>query len=923
MAGLKLSHIYKVYPNGTKAVSDFNIDIEDCEFIVFVGPSGCGKSTTLRMIAGLEDISAGDLYIGDTLVNDIQPKDRDIAMVFQNYALYPHMTVYQNMAFALKNKHMPNDEINKRVLEAARILDIEDYLPRKPRAMSGGQRQRVALGRAIVRQPKVFLLDEPLSNLDAKLRAQMRTEITKLHKKLKTTFIYVTHDQVEAMTMGTRIVVMKKGFVQQIDTPTNLYDHPANKFVAGFIGTPQMNFFDVTIKREHEKKKVTITFEDSQTLELDEKYFSHADKKYLDGENHVTLGIRPDYLMEAKSGVKFVIKSIEALGNETLLYCTLGESQSDDDVVNSTRYIFRVNPSNHYELGQIIKGTLAGEKIQLFANSTEDEDEKTIMPYVPEYSRTVIEFKDNKYTMFGKTYPVIPEWEGVENNTYDVLVPHTSIVPGDQYELPVYEVQSLGKDKYLVTLYDEVNDTYLFAMSETKPEVGSKYKFGFKYFELEVDPASNLKPVKKVTEAIGKFIRTKQGSKIVWNLDLNGSRYTISDEIIAKVANIEGRKLLSNKYRIVFNPIVSKGGEEMTPIQKLSVLPPAIEKADDLKEGGELVLVKDGVVEQVGSKELINLHPANIEIASANPNLKTLHVTLSRKGHKVTIKDEEGNKTLVSDKYLTHLSARFLDDNTHVTLAYNEEQGIKKSVESNEFSLFSEVTGREINPFYTHYSEAKVSVKDKKVTFAGVENDCELDDGEYFVNIPSSAISIGSTYTLPVTSVERIHIASYRIGLYDKETDTYLYTTTPNPIGVGSDYHFKINWNIVTKVNDENIIPSSIRTCTVAKKKVQEVSYDGITYFVTLEEDTSVDGISVPEGYKVYHTYRTVTQEEGITHEAIKSLDFGYHKFLQVKIGDDVNDVETTDLEKADDYSIHIAKEGFEIHSLDTHIRLA
>ena len=266
MASLKLSHIYKVYDNGHKAVNDFNIDIEDKEFIVFVGPSGCGKSTTLRMIAGLEAITAGDLFIGDTLVNDMEPKDRDIAMVFQSYALYPHMTVYENMAFGLRNRHMPEEEIKERVLKAAKILDIEEYLERKPKEMSGGQRQRVALGRALVRDPKVFLLDEPLSNLDAKLRAQMRTEITKLHKSLGTTFIYVTHDQVEAMTMGTRIVVMKLGYVQQIDTPMNLYNEPYNKFVAGFIGSPQMNFFETTLTRND--KDVTIKFVNNATIQI-------------------------------------------------------------------------------------------------------------------------------------------------------------------------------------------------------------------------------------------------------------------------------------------------------------------------------------------------------------------------------------------------------------------------------------------------------------------------------------------------------------------------------------------------------------------------------------------------------------------------------------------------------------------------------
>ena len=250
MASLSLKHIYKVYSGGVKAVNDFCMEIEDKEFIVFVGPSGCGKSTTLRMIAGLEDITAGELRIDDEIVNDFEPKDRNIAMVFQNYALYPHMSVYENMAFSLKTAHVPHDEIHLKVMEAAEILGITQYLDRKPKALSGGQRQRVALGRAIVRNPKVFLLDEPLSNLDAKLRAAMRAEISRLHERRGTSFIYVSHDQVEAMTMGTRIVVMKDGYIQQIDTPVNLYKFPDNMFVAGFIGTPQMNFFDAKIHKD-------------------------------------------------------------------------------------------------------------------------------------------------------------------------------------------------------------------------------------------------------------------------------------------------------------------------------------------------------------------------------------------------------------------------------------------------------------------------------------------------------------------------------------------------------------------------------------------------------------------------------------------------------------------------------------------------
>ena len=336
MASVSLREIYKKYAGGVIAVSDFNIEIKDKEFIILVGPSGCGKSTTLRMIAGLEEISEGELYIGDRLVNDIAPKDRDIAMVFQNYALYPHMTVFENMAFGLKLRKVPKDEIARKVEEAARILDIAHLLDRKPKALSGGQRQRVALGRAIVREPQVFLLDEPLSNLDAKLRAQMRTEISKLHKKLGTTFIYVTHDQTEAMTMGDRIVVMKDGYIQQIDTPTNLYNNPVNQFVAGFIGSPQMNFIDAKLLKQDGKYLVEFGSEDTKTsrgvkytVEIPEaKVDEEALEPLVDQE--VVLGIRPEslhdeemFISSASTGVvKATVEVTEMMGAETYLYLT-------------------------------------------------------------------------------------------------------------------------------------------------------------------------------------------------------------------------------------------------------------------------------------------------------------------------------------------------------------------------------------------------------------------------------------------------------------------------------------------------------------------------------------------------------------------------------------------------------------------------
>lgn len=365
MASLSLRGIYKVYPGGVTAVSDFNLEIADKEFIIFVGPSGCGKSTTLRMIAGLEEISQGELYIGDRLVNNVEPKDRDIAMVFQNYALYPHMTVYDNMAFGLKLRKTPKDEIDKRVQEAARILGIEALLDRRPKALSGGQRQRVAMGRAIVREPKVFLMDEPLSNLDAKLRVQMRVEISKLHQRLKTTIIYVTHDQVEAMTLGTRIVVMKDGFMQQVDTPSNLYASPANLFVAGFIGSPQMNFIEAQAARKGDD--VVLQFGTNHITLHSEKAKKLIDGGYVDKE--VILGIRPEDMYDddlwlekdAEANIDFDVNVVELLGAETYL---IGQIEQFDCTA-------RVSPRSTAKPGDKIKIALDLSRVHVFDKDTE------------------------------------------------------------------------------------------------------------------------------------------------------------------------------------------------------------------------------------------------------------------------------------------------------------------------------------------------------------------------------------------------------------------------------------------------------------------------------------------------------------------------------------------------------------------------
>ncbi|NLK17243.1 MAG: sn-glycerol-3-phosphate ABC transporter ATP-binding protein UgpC [Clostridiales bacterium] len=381
MASVHLENVSKVFPNGVKAVSDFTLGINDKEFIVLVGPSGCGKSTTLRMIAGLEDISNGELYIDGRLVNDVVPKDRDIAMVFQNYALYPHMTVYDNMAFGLKLRKMPKAEIDARVKEAARILGIEQLLSRKPKALSGGQKQRVALGRAIVREPKVFLLDEPLSNLDAKLRAQMRTEITKLHNRLATTFIYVTHDQVEAMTMGTRIVVMKDGYIQQVDSPQNLYDYPVNQFVASFIGTPQMNFFDAHL--ELVNGKVNVVFENNRIVLPEAKSAKIIDlAKLVEEKTPVMLGVRPEDIHDEEvfianspdTIVECKVEVVEKLGSETLLYCNLDlSSQSSDKIVDetSTTMVARVDARTKVQRDEVVKLAFDALHIHLFLKSNQ------------------------------------------------------------------------------------------------------------------------------------------------------------------------------------------------------------------------------------------------------------------------------------------------------------------------------------------------------------------------------------------------------------------------------------------------------------------------------------------------------------------------------------------------------------------------
>ena len=552
MANLKLSHIYKVYENGHKAVNDFCIDIEDKEFIVFVGPSGCGKSTTLRMIAGLETITAGDLFIGDTLVNDMEPKDRDIAMVFQNYALYPHMSVYENMAFGLRNRKVPEAEIKEKVLEAARILDIEDYLQRKPKAMSGGQRQRVALGRAIVRDPKVFLLDEPLSNLDAKLRAQMRTEITKLHKKLGTTFIYVTHDQVEAMTMGTRIVVMKLGYVQQIDTPMNLYNKPHNKFVAGFIGSPQMNFFNVKLNRNGDS--VDVLFNEGSKITIPYEIVAKVDDKYLHGDVEVILGVRPEHISTSheETGLKCSVNVIERLGNESLIYGVLSGQAEGESLAVENQIIVKTVQEVDYQAGEAINLKIDLNKIHLF----DAQSEVTILEDIPLSTTFPAKISEGNMEFLGaKVALPAALLEAVQGKSELLIdVPPSAIVPGKDYVLPVGKIEETAGKRLA---YLKVNDRYLFAFVGEEVKEGQNYSFSLLNDKIVIRDGEEvvLQAISPKEELIGKFEKfdNRKTKNLEFFYNINGVKIEAPQVNGYKINAVEGNNCYRRNYRYVFD----------------------------------------------------------------------------------------------------------------------------------------------------------------------------------------------------------------------------------------------------------------------------------------------------------------------------------------------------------------------------------
>ncbi|MCI8412921.1 MAG: sn-glycerol-3-phosphate ABC transporter ATP-binding protein UgpC [Clostridia bacterium] len=595
MANISMKHIYKVYPNGTKAVNDFNMKVDDKEFIVFVGPSGCGKSTMLRMIAGLEEISAGELKIGETVVNNMDPKDRDIAMVFQNYALYPHMTIHGNIAFGLQMRripqkdergrvHMrklPKSEIDRRVREAAEILGITDYLKKKPKEMSGGQRQRVALGRAIVREPKVMLLDEPLSNLDAKLRTQMRAEIVKLHNKLNTTFVYVTHDQVEAMTMGTRIVVMKDGFIQQIDTPRNVYRYPANKFVAGFIGTPQMNFFEGTLMRDG--NNVKINFTQAQT-EINVPYAAMIKvmPQYLRGDKPVYVGFRaedisldPEVVKKSNVNVRIRVSHTEELGNETLIYGSINLADEENADVPAN-VIVKVAGFREYKVGETYDAALDIRAMHLF----DKETEKSILPRVPEYNYVPVTIEKNTLEFLGQKLPIPPAVR-CPSGKGEMLLPVSGVMAGEDVKANVIACEEVA-GQYLVTL--EVGGHNLFMLSDSPVAEGKTgVRIDWKKVILQPDNADPIPGMPLTNKLTGTFAMDKvtdaQGKKTIYSAVLNGKKFSVPEDVAKKMFGaFSGRKVFNTVFDYEWTPYDFKVGRDGIPARVVETLDFGAEK---------------------------------------------------------------------------------------------------------------------------------------------------------------------------------------------------------------------------------------------------------------------------------------------------------------------------------------------------------
>lgn len=559
MAGLKLNHLYKVYPNGLKAVNDFTMDIEDREFIVFVGPSGCGKSTTLRMIAGLEEITAGELYIDGTFVNQTEPKDRDIAMVFQNYALYPHMTVYDNIAFGLKIRKLSKPEIDAKVHEAAAILGLTDYLQKKPKEMSGGQRQRVALGRAIVRNSKVFLLDEPLSNLDAKLRTSMRSEIAKLHQKLQTTFIYVTHDQVEAMTMGTRIVVMKDGYIQQIDTPRNLYNYPVNKFVAGFIGTPQMNFYAAKLQTQENCVRLTL---DKTTVDLAVPYETllKTDKKYFYGKP-IVMGIRcenisvnaQEYPFRGKCRVSYV----EELGAESQVYADFNLDSAETVTESDTRVIIKAPAGTNFTRGEIIEVSFDLSHAHFF----DAETELAVKTRIPEQMRFTAEIKNGALMMLGASIP-LPSAIPLGDGFYDAVCPTDAFSFGG--DIAAEYVSEEAVENITLVRVKAGNDT-VFMKKTDRDGFDGKISLDLKRCSFECNGEQVVSALQTENLLEAKIVPVKKNKHARMQIVAAGVGFDCSDDMLQRILGACGKSVVKEQLELRFSPYTVHVAESGIP----------------------------------------------------------------------------------------------------------------------------------------------------------------------------------------------------------------------------------------------------------------------------------------------------------------------------------------------------------------------
>ena len=651
MADVTLKHVYKVYEGSVRAVNDFELEIKDKEFVVFVGPSGCGKSTTLRMIAGLEEITAGQLFIDGELMNEVEPKNRDIAMVFQSYALYPHMTVYDNMAFGLKLRHVPKEEIDKRVNEAARILDILDQLDKKPKAMSGGQRQRVALGRAIVRKPKVFLLDEPLSNLDAKLRSSMRSEITRLHKVLGTTFIYVTHDQVEAMTMGTKIVVMRDGVIQQVDSPMNLYDFPANEFVAGFIGTPQMNF--IPAKLSYDKKDIVISLANGD-IKVSEEELYKLNKINVLLNKEITLGIRPEHVKivekSTKNAYPYTITAIEVLGNESNFFVESKEG--------GLKLTIKAHRNDDLHVGDVINLQFEIDKMHLFDKYTS----KTLLERIPEESFVKAKVSKDHIELLKHKVSLGEEMLKTLSNDNELYL-----------NIPTEAISIGGNLKGTIVKKEKVNDNWLFVVQDkddylfiSNPEYidGDKLNYSidmsmvdFYNSKLEIvakkinqentlkgqlAPEERKLPVlyrefvqSQTLEKIksqgfvdekGKKINIKYKNKKVFKYELLGNSYSPSDDAIIKIYSLLGKKFALHDIQFILPANKIKLAEEGGIEGKVVNILDYVDKVYyEVEVGSEKLLVAAKKADyKVGDKLKLDIDVNDIGIYDVNFGVRLL-----------------------------------------------------------------------------------------------------------------------------------------------------------------------------------------------------------------------------------------------------------------------------------------------------------